>query len=211
MATDEATLSAAVAGGIAALAGIVAAIYAIRTFRRMGVDSSRAEERHLATIQPRPTFQSPKLLPESRNPATLEVRPINPGGAAVRWVTILHARTHIFKHDGPCPAHYEMPPGGWKRIQSSGSGLLDCTATPTRVLGSYALDIEGAAWDLLQGKRTQQSLAEYFSERLSPLGIAVDENGNLSALHGAGGATGTPPQENILSPRDSGIGQPPTP
>jgi len=169
--------------------------YAIRTFRRMGTESERVEARHSVTIQLRPTFQSAKLesLPGPEHQATLEIRPINPGGAAVSWVAVLHARTFVFVHHGPCPAHYEMPPGGYERIQSKGSGLPDYTVGTARVLGSYALDIEGGAWDLLSGKRTHQSSAEYFSERLSPLGIAVDENGNLSAIPSPTKAIETPP------------------
>lgn len=181
LATDAASLAAATTGAIAAVAGIVAAIYAVRTFTRMGTAERRAEERHTASILPRPTFNRAELHGQpSGGKAALELRPINAGGAATNWVAVLHVGTFLFIRKGPCPAHYVMAPGSYELLHSVGQGLPD--AYEAEVLGSHALDVEGQAWDALRGIRTEQSPSEYFRERLAPWGIAVSDDCVLSPL-----------------------------
>lgn len=184
-AVDLLALSGAIAAAIAAVAGIVAAVYAVRTFGKMGVEGKRAEDRHLAEIQPRPSFQSASIRNPSgqaEGPAFLDVRPINPGGAATSWNAVVHAGTFAFLFKGSVPAHYVMPPGDSQELNHNAAGLTECTGAAARFLASYPLDVEGKAWDVLTGQRTSLSLIEYFRAQLAPWGIGLDDQGNLQAI-----------------------------
>jgi hypothetical protein len=168
---------------LGAVAGTIGTVYAVRTFRRMSADAKRAEERHLAEIQPRPAICHAKVHLTARG-GRLDIRYVNPGGAATRWVVVIHAGTFLFLYDGPCPAHFEMALDARIPIQAFAIGLPPNTIADARFIGSYATDIEGHAWDLIHEQRTELSSTEYFRQDLAPWGVGVDDDGKLYRLPG---------------------------
>jgi hypothetical protein len=183
MIADTAVVIGAVAALVAAVAAIPAAVFSVRAFYRMRQEGQAAERRHVAQIQPRPLIAVPAYLPDARDgSAALRLAIFNPGGAATGWVALIQAGEHLFVYRAPVPAHYRTPPGAYDQIPSTGKRTPPTARNDAQVIASYALDADGNAWDVLAGKRTSLSDSEYFRERLGPLGIVVDDQGNLSAL-----------------------------
>jgi hypothetical protein len=170
---------------VAAVVTTVGAVFTVVNFRRVVAKGQRAEARYTAKVQPRARFSSARLNAPPGGEARLLVRLVNPGGSAIEWVAVIHAGTFVFVRHGPCVPRNEMAPGPEEVLKANGSGLPPYTAGDVGILGSYALDIEGRAWDLMSGQRTEQSEADYFRPRLAPLGIGVDDERRLYPLPAA--------------------------
>lgn len=174
-------LIVAVAAVVAALAAVPAAVYSVRTFYGMRQEGEAAERRHVHQIQPRPLIANSTYHPDFRDgSAALRFTIFNPGGAATMWVAFVQTGEHLFLCRVPVPAHFRTPPGGYEQVPSTGKRTPPTAGNAAQVIASYALDVDGNGWDVLAGKRTALPANEYFRERLAPLGIAVDEEGNLS-------------------------------
>jgi hypothetical protein len=182
MVADTAAVIGAIAAVVAAVAAVPAAMFSVRAFYRMRQEGQAAERRHVAQIQPRPLIANSTYLPNERDgSAALRFTIFNPGGAATSWVAFIQAGEHLFVCRAPVTAHYRTPPDGYEQTPSTGKRTPPTAGNAVQVIASYALDVDGNGWDVLAGMRAAVSVIEYLRERLAPLGIALDDQGNLSA------------------------------
>jgi hypothetical protein len=149
---------------VAAVAGIVAAIYAVRLWRAGRRD-----------LEPRPRASFTDSV------ATVQAQIGNPGGASLStWILVLHAGS-VWVWTGNLPEHSsQLLSFSFTRV---GPPTTPAAGSPVVVL-STARDSDRRAWDCLRAKRIKGRWEKWANGELKRLGLAglvfkIDASGDL--------------------------------
>lgn len=140
---DVLTLIGDVFGGIAAVGGVVAAVYSVVTWQQGKSNQQIADARYLRDIEPRPRVA--RQLSDGA-PQYIEVEVVNAGGAALLSLFLVQYQDEVYAGGGTLPSHGSSPLRLLYRLTRQGDG----TAIPTPLLIA-AKDVQGSWWDCMVG------------------------------------------------------------
>jgi len=176
------------AGIVAAIASIFAAIYGRTSVREGRTNQKLADERYLAEIEPRPrlsaVINSNTGGHQAWNFFIAEV--VNGGGAATLTAVLAQKEDELYVGGATLPAHATAP----MRFTYAGSAeVLGYLGISARVIA--AKDVRGRWWDASSGRLIESALPTWWEGQLKKLGlpkiaITVAADGTSFAFKGPG-------------------------
>ena len=141
-----------VAGAVAAIVAspfaAVAGVYAVKTYRRQGVDSAAATQRWLSRIQPRP-----QVVPHQLVGTTFQYSLLNAGGAALEWVAVWSFKGQVFLLKRPVGAQYQQ---AGEVFTVTSVGVLPGGVEDNDLFVSVAQDEHGGWWDCIRHEQIER-------------------------------------------------------
>jgi hypothetical protein len=139
--SDQLALLGVVIGLVAAAAGVVAAVYALKAYRSSERAGSAADRRYELQVEPRVQLQFP--VAQSSVDGSFSGRISNAGGAAKSYFVLLNESNGLHRVRGSVPEHASVA------VQFEALGFIVASVPFNAAVVTVAEDLEGRWWDCL--------------------------------------------------------------